>query len=77
MEALEIFEEYKPIKAIYENDSEYICIPETPEGGEPITVFYNKLLGKYDRLFWYEYSPVDDIETSELIYGEPLDFSDK
>lgn len=73
---VELFKEYEPIQAIYENETEYICIPQTPEGGEPITIFYDKKLKKYDELYWYEYSPIEDIEASNLIYGKEIDFGD-
>lgn len=70
---MELFKQYQPIRSIYENDDEYICVLETGKS-EPLTVFYNKLLKKYDELYWYEYSPADDIEMSKLIYGEELKF---
>lgn len=73
-EAMVIFQLYKPIKAIYENESEYICIPDTDT--EPLSVFYDKTLGNYKELYWYEYDPSNDIESSNLIYGEELSFKE-
>ena len=75
-EVTELFEKYAPIMCIYENDTEYICIPQVEKGGEPLTVFYDKRLNRYNELYWYQYSPIEDIQMSKLIYGKPLNIAD-
>ncbi len=75
-EVKKIFNKYEPIKSIYENDTEYICIPENKD--EPLAVYYDKKMKNYAEVYFYQENTIpDDIDNSELIYGEELDFSNK
>lgn len=76
MEALEIFKKYKPIKSIYETENELICFPKT-DRTEPLAVFYDKSLGQYTELYYFQDSNnaiPDAVEYGKLIYGEELKF---
>lgn len=75
-EVMELFKKYGPIMSIYENDGEYIAFPETDKT-EPLAVFYDKKLGQYTELYFYQ--DVDNtipeaVENGSLIYGKELEF---
>lgn len=78
-EVIEIFKDYKPIKCVYENENDFICIPETGKS-EPLAVYYDKKLGSYKEVYFFQDmrgNIVEDIETSNLVYGKPMNYSDE
>ena len=77
-EVMEIFKIYEPIRSIYETETDYICIPKT--NTEPLAVYYDKKLGDYKEIYFYQDMKgniVKDLELANKIYGEELDFGDK
>ena len=72
---LAFYMKYNPLKAVYENENEYICFPQT--NGEPLAVFRNKKGNSFEELFYYN----DDtnrirnaVKDAYLVYGQ--DFYD-
>lgn len=76
MEALELFKDYAPIMSIYESEDEYICFP-LRDKLEPLAVFYDKKLGQYETMFFYEDADntiPDAVEGARLVYGKEMEF---
>ena len=72
MEVLKLFDEYKPIKSLYETETHYICIPEVET--EPLAVFYDKEFNEYEEVYFYQRDVSNEIENAKLLYGERLKF---
>lgn len=71
-----LFEKYKPIKAIYETSTEYICFPET-KNLEPLAVYYDKNLKSFNEVYFFQKNTIaEDIEDAELVFGHFVNFSE-
>ena len=76
MDFFKIFENYCPLKSVYENKKQLICFPYVAHG-EPLAVYFDKESKKYREVFFFEDNTIQqDIKHSKRVYGENMKVSD-